>query len=233
VIEAPQTVATQRNWSSVTLPAVLVTSGLSCLVAVYAIMVGTQRGRAVDSDWTARALPTPYPYVHPGEDFQPPPMLLTDQGIMQVLSPAHLLAVGVILVLVTLSTRRWRRALAMCVAASGLAVSAAILKLVLPRPGSGELGLANSFPSGHVAGAAAIAVALVLMTSKRWRWPALLTGIGLMAFSAKSAVSLQWHRPSDVAGAAFLAVSWYGIGLAVLRYRDWRRPGEPPEGWAG
>jgi membrane-associated phospholipid phosphatase len=146
-------------------------------------------------------------------------MNLTDAEIMQALSPTHLLAVGLILVLATLSARHWRRALAMSVAASGLVVSAAILKSLLPRAESGGSALANSFPSGHVAVAAAIAVALVLMTSGRWRWPALLVGIGLMALTAKGAVSLQWHRPSDVAGATLLALSWYGIGLAVLRWR--------------
>lgn len=181
--------------------------GLTCLVAVYAVMVGTQAGRTADMQWTAQALPKS------SADFQ------TNQAIMRAMSPTHILAVGLILVLATMSVRQWRRALAISVASSGLVISAAILKSALPRPVFDGQALANSFPSGHVAGAAAIAVALVLMTSGRWRWPALLAGMTLISLSATGAVSLQWHRPSDALGAAFLALSWYGVGLLLLQWR--------------
>jgi len=60
---------------------------------------------------------------------------------------------------------------------------------------------------------------MLLLASGRWRWPALAGGAALVALTATSAVSLQWHRPSDAFGAVFLAMSWYGVGLAI------RRPG--------
>jgi membrane-associated phospholipid phosphatase len=140
---------------------------------------------------------------------------------MDMMAPTHVVLVCLILLIVAVIGRQWRRAIATAVGISGLLVSARVLKALLPRPVSDGLALPNSFPSGHVAGAAAIGIALLLLSSGRWRWPALVVGAVIVTTTAKSAVSLQWHRPSDALGAALLAMIWYGVGLVV---RGWRVP---------
>ena len=159
----------------------------------------------MDAEWTDRALPSS------------PSGFSRSSAVMRTMAPSHVVFACVALLLVAVVWREWRRATAMAVGILGLLASAQALKSLLPGPVSDALALPNSFPSGHVAGAAAIGIAMLLLASGRWRWPALAGGAALVAITATSAVSLQWHRPSDAFGAVFLAMSWYGVGLAILR----------------
>jgi len=204
VSNAPQ-VANVRTRVMRPTPLTLVIVGAVSFVVVYAVMTGTRGGRSMDAEWTDRAFPSS------SSGFS------RSSAVMRTMAPSHVVLACVALLLVAVVWREWRRATAMAVGILGLLASAQALKSLLPRPVSDALALPNSFPSGHVAGAAAIGIAMLLLASGRWRWPALACGAALVAFTATSAVSLQWHRPSDAFGAVLLAMSWYGVGLAILR----------------
>jgi membrane-associated phospholipid phosphatase len=203
VSDSPQ--ATEvRMREPLILPLALTGVGVVSLFVSYVVMVGTQGGRALDGAWTDRAMPSS------SSGFG------RSTAVMDIMAPPHVVLACLTLLLVAVVCRQWRRATATAVGMLGLLVSARVLKALLPRPDSDALVLPNSFPSGHVAGAAAIGIALLLLSSGRWRWPALVVGAAIVTLTAASAVSLQWHRPSDALGAVLLAMIWYGVGLAVL-----------------
>ena len=75
----------------------------------------------------------------------------------------------------------------------------------------------NSFPSGHTTAAASIWVALLIAAPARLRPLAALAGAALTGAVGLSVVVLEWHYPSDVLGALFVAAGWGFAALAALR----------------
>jgi membrane-associated phospholipid phosphatase len=75
----------------------------------------------------------------------------------------------------------------------------------------------NSFPSGHTTAAASILVALLVVAPARLRPLAALAGAALTAAVGLAVVVLEWHYPSDVLGAFFVAAGWGFAALAALR----------------
>ena len=97
--------------------------------------------------------------------------------------------------------------------------SSALFNPLVPEPGT------DSFPSGHVALASALAIAIFLLArGTRWQRPAAILGIGVAASVAFSRVYLGVHYPTDVTasfltaatGAVFVTGLWNRFGLAVL-----------------
>lgn len=97
--------------------------------------------------------------------------------------------------------------------------SSALFNPLVPEPGT------DSFPSGHVALASALAIAIFLLArGTRWQRPAAILGIGIGASVAFSRVYLGVHYPTDVTasfltaatGAVFVTGLWNRFGLAVL-----------------
>lgn len=97
--------------------------------------------------------------------------------------------------------------------------SSALFNPLVPEPGT------DSFPSGHVALASALAIAIFLLArGTRWQRPAAILGIGVAASVAFSRVYLGVHYPTDVTasfltaatGAVFVTGLWNRCGLAVL-----------------
>jgi membrane-associated phospholipid phosphatase len=97
--------------------------------------------------------------------------------------------------------------------------STALFNPLIPEPGT------DSFPSGHVALASALAIAVFLLArGTRWQRPAAVLGIIVAAVVALSRVYLGVHYPTDVAasflsaatGAAFLTGLWNRFGLSLL-----------------
>jgi undecaprenyl-diphosphatase len=97
--------------------------------------------------------------------------------------------------------------------------STALFNPLIPEPGT------DSFPSGHVALASALAIAVFLLArGTRWQRPAAILGIIVPVVVAFSRVYLGVHYPTDVTasfltaatGAAFLTGLWNRFGLALL-----------------
>jgi membrane-associated phospholipid phosphatase len=126
----------------------------------------------------------------------------------------------------------------------GAAVSAEVLKRVLPfDPGQTDTGQAitsGSFPSGHSAIAAAFALAVAATLGPRlarlW-WGPLVMWVSLIAAGT---VAAGWHRPSDAVGGVLLAVVWHTALVrrpaveplpAVVRSRTGSRSRLAVPGW--
>ena len=97
--------------------------------------------------------------------------------------------------------------------------STALYNPLIPEPGT------DSFPSGHVALASALAIAIFLLArGTRWQRPAAVLGITVAMAVAFSRVYLGVHYPTDVTasfltaatGAAFLTGLWNRFGLLLL-----------------
>ncbi|MFF9511086.1 prepilin peptidase [Streptomyces sp. NPDC014724] len=119
-------------------------------------------------------------------------------------------AVGIALIgLVTLVRRCWREGCA----AIGVAVvtivgAEGLNSYVLPRPdivGAPSNLTEVSFPSGHVAIAAGLALGAVLVASPRTR-----------PYIAAAVQALYWHRPSDALGATLLACACHAVAARLL-----------------
>ena len=134
--------------------------------------------------------------------------------------------------------------------ATGLAVvltlaSAAVLKsLLLSRPvllGSDAVATARSYPSGHVAAAAALGCAAVVVAPVGWRLRATGVAVALTGVVGVAVLFAGWHRPSDAIGGVATAMCWFGVVAAILvrnqRRPSWRGSGpdhgfHPGSGWS-
>lgn len=82
--------------------------------------------------------------------------------------------------------------------------------------------IGNTFPSGHAAGAAGCAMALVLVSPPRTRGIAAILGGVFAAAVAAQVQVIGWHRPSDSIGACLLA---FACASGVAGVLAWTRPG--------
>jgi membrane-associated phospholipid phosphatase len=131
------------------------------------------------------------------------------------------LVVGLaVIVAVAVAQRCWWQGLA----AAGVVMvtfggTEALSKLVLPRPdlvdAPGML-TAASFPSGHVAIPAALALGAALVASPRIR--PYVTGAGMvwLSFTAAAVQATYQHRPSDVLGATLVACACYSLASRLV-----------------
>jgi membrane-associated phospholipid phosphatase len=126
------------------------------------------------------------------------------------------LAVG-LLVLAAVTVRRQGlgQAVRIVGAVVGAAVSAELLKRVLPfdatQTVAGSAVAGGSFPSGHSAIAAALALAVLASVGPRLArslWGPLIAWVTLVAAGT---VAAGWHRPSDAVGGVLLAVVWHSV----------------------
>jgi undecaprenyl-diphosphatase len=74
-----------------------------------------------------------------------------------------------------------------------------------------------SFPSGHAAGAMILylMLALVLTTGTRWKWPAVIAALSIVAVVGLSRVMLGVHWPSDVIGGWAFGLLWVMLALPL------------------
>lgn len=126
--------------------------------------------------------------------------------------------------------RRWG-ALYFLVASIASAVLVQLLKAVLGRARPEAMLVAadaGSFPSGHVANAATIAVALAFLVGRAWAWYAGLAWVILMALSR---TYLGVHWVTDTIGGAVLgaavALALWAPFAAKLGTESWRVPWRP------
>lgn len=134
--------------------------------------------------------------------------------LLALVSPMTTTAATVALAAIALVSRGARAATTVLVGTAGTVVGAAILKALLVRPQYlSDAG--NSLPSGHVAAVAGLAVAAALVAGPRLRGTVAMLGTAATALTGAATLALQWHRPSDVAGAVLLAIA-IGALLATV-----------------
>jgi hypothetical protein len=88
-----------------------------------------------------------------------------------------------------------------------LVTSELVIKPLVGR----TLGGVFSYPSGSTVGAAALAVAAILVTPTRWRAAVAVVASAYAVWMALAVTALQWHLPTDaLAGLA------YGVGVMLV-----------------
>ena len=80
---------------------------------------------------------------------------------------------------------------------------------------------ANTLPSGHTTMAASAAVALILLSGRRWRALSAWVGALLTIAMGYSTLVCHWHRPSDVLAGILVPVAWGSLAVAS---GAWRAP---------
>ena len=130
-----------------------------------------------------------------------------------------------IILLIGLLRRSHRRAVWAVVAVVGANLSTQALKYwILWRPDydiTARMDNANTFPSGHTTMATSAAVALILLSGRRWRALSAWAGALFAIAMGYSTLACQWHRPSDVIAALLVPVAW-----ALWPWPE--APGTPP-----
>lgn len=135
--------------------------------------------------------------------------------LLRLVSPDTVLWAAAGLTALAALARGGRTALAVAATALGSALAAQVLKEVLTRPPLVAGSPGNSLPSGHVAAVAGLALAAVLAVPRALREVAAATGLAAVALTGLAAVTLQWHRPSDVLASALLAAAVGGLAVFV------------------
>lgn len=127
-----------------------------------------------------------------------------------------------LLLVIGLVRRRLVTAVSMAVAFGFSILSAEVLKRVLPRRDlAPELnayvdnGNIDTYPSGHATIAMGFALALIVVSSPRYRTAAAAFGMAWAAAVPVAALAAGWHRPSDVMGGMALALMWLAGSTAI------------------
>jgi len=139
---------------------------------------------------------------------------------------ATLLVPLTIIVTFAVRKRKWT-AIYFAVAAIASALVVQLLKALFGRPRPEEILIASdagSFPSGHVANAATVVVALAIILGRTWVWFAGALYVVAMAFSR---TYLGAHWVSDTIGGALIGASIAVIAWAPLAARI-KRERTPP-----
>ena len=146
------------------------------------------------------------------------------------LSLVRLVPFIAVMVLVVLAASMRRRSVLGLVVVGSMAAAVVLtelLKGLLPRPplveGPAWL-LRNSFPSGTTAVAAAVAIAILLVSPGRLRWLAMPAAALLAAVIGQATQIAGWHRMSDGIGAVLLVVAVGAGALTVLAAAGYVQP---------
>jgi membrane-associated phospholipid phosphatase len=181
--------------------------GLTCLVFVW-----TNIGQAIDGVLLPRA-------ERGGGYVQETVLLEPAQRLLSLFGRVPVLALLLVLVLLTgvLSKRVWAGVAGVGVVLGSVAVSG-VLKTAITRPDLEVYGstLHNSFPSGHVAAAAGLLFAFLLVLPVRGRWWLAVPGAAGIAIIASATMIAGWHRFSDAIGGVLLAAALCCLAAAIV-----------------
>ena len=206
---------------------------LSCLAAtigLWGLFVFTHTGQVLD----AMALEGSEIGSHYVSDHA--------RTLLSVVSMPAAVVLVVTILIIGLLRRSHRRAVWAVVAVVGANLTTQLLKYqILWRPDfniTERWDNANTLPSGHTTMAASAAVALVLLSGRRWRALSAWAGTLFTIAMGYSTLVCQWHRPSDVLAGILVPVTWGAVAVAggawrapwSLRSGKWEEgSGEVPE----
>jgi hypothetical protein len=128
-----------------------------------------------------------------------------------------LASVALVAGVVAIIHRRWRATSIALLLVTSSVTLARLLRLILERPDLGDYAYhENTLPSGHVAAATSLVVAIGILLPVNWRGR-ILTALAVITVTAAGAASFLTlaHRPSDVI-AAILLVGVLGSILLPL-----------------
>lgn len=151
-------------------------------------------------------------------------------AVNTVLNAISVVAVVIAMIVVgfiALARRRLALAVVSVLLIGGANLTVELLKRYLVRPDLGideaRAAAGNSFPSGHTAIAASVAVALVLVLPPRARGAGAVVGSLYAALVGVATLSAGWHRPSDAIASYLVVGVWAALGGILLRTVRQRR----------
>jgi hypothetical protein len=180
-----------------------------CALAVlggYLFFVNTRWGQMIDDA------------AYAGRQIINPALIAYDHLILSAVSISTLV-IAIVLILVVGALRHCLTAAAIVAIGFGCAVAGGeLFKQRLPWHAliSNDTQLPldlqrHTYPSGHTTIGASLAIALILMSSARWRpWMSMMGGL-LSASFATGVLFIGWHRPSDALGGIF----WSGFCMSL------------------
>jgi membrane-associated phospholipid phosphatase len=140
--------------------------------------------------------------------------------LVQLFNPLPFAVLAVSLVMWAIAAGRPRAAAVALLTMVGAGVTTQLLKPLLATqrdyPVWHWMG-PEAYPSGHTTAAMSFALALVIVSSPRWRPLAAAAGGLLTVGMAFSLLVLGSHYPSDVAGGILVATGWACLSTAALR----------------
>ena len=150
-------------------------------------------------------------------------------AVEQLMSPFGWAVFAIAAFLLASWQGRHKRALLALALILGTGLVDMVLKAVFehPRPQSIPVGefewfpIAMAFPSGHSAGAVAIALAFLFVVPPSWRRPTAAVGLVFALAVSAGLLVLNYHYPSDVLAGWLLAIGWCFALLAVDADREW------------
>ncbi|MDR3558130.1 MAG: phosphatase PAP2 family protein, partial [Candidatus Pacebacteria bacterium] len=159
--------------------------------------------------------------------------------VSNVLSPAVLAVVAIVLSVYFFAKKRWRHFYIVLSSLIGGYFLAEFLKNAIGslRPTDALIKLSDfSFPSGHTTAAAGALILIVYffapgMRSKPWRWFLVVSCTILALFVGASRLVLSVHWLSDVIAGYSLGIFWTTAMILCVRYggliweaiKDWRK----------
>src|SRR4051794_24816436 len=136
-----------------------------------------------------------------------------DLMVLETITVATLALALTALVVVSGLRGRWQLGLRSTAATLAAIGSAEVLKHILPRynewTGGWTVGHGGSFPSGHAVVVTSISLAVLSISTDRWRRRLVGPLVAGTAIVTTATVTVGWHRPSDVLGSLFLATAWH------------------------
>lgn len=199
-------------------------------VAVYVVFAFTTFGEFLD-DQAAIGKMMFHGHIH--------------QVLGDVLNAINVTSIAVMIVLVS-ALGLLRRIPAVAFVVVGAFISASVLaevfKRVLPRREGNNVDALfgvhdyNTFPSGHTTIAMSFVIALICVSSIRWRPAVAVAGCVWVSLIASGTLAAGWHRPSDIFGGVCLSLAVMGLAMGVLtrnRFTQARKPISEQALWIG
>jgi membrane-associated phospholipid phosphatase len=152
-----------------------------------------------------------------------------------VLGPNAFRIVGLVVIVVAVRRRQFRRALFLVLSVELNGVVTEVLKAAAarPRPATALVfAPSSSFPSGHALGVMASVLALTvvvlpLVRRDLWGW-VIASGVAIVLVIGIGRVVLNVHRPSDVVAGWAAGYLWFAASLLVLTRRPVTAEDETP-----